>query len=277
VRGKRPANDADLAAEGDDRGEDVVAGAAVERPLVEIIDLALDTFDEEEVPDENLINERRDEVAGGQVAETGLPVDLGAEPDEGLDRALMDGQDDVATREEVDLAADQARRPGVVGLQRFERDMEQLGGVGEPCASVVVSQALDVGFGQAERVQRVGEGVLFLARVDIDPQQALWPERPDDVLGQLDATVVGIRIEEADGGVTQCTALSRIAAPTAMKAMRYCNTSIVRSSGGSTSQDLLGLVARSKNIDIGPRCDGKDQRPPASCGPPPCARIGSGA
>jgi len=169
VRGKRPANDADPAAEGDDRGEDVVAGAAVERPLVEIIDLALDTFDEEEVPDENLINERRDEVAGGQVAETGLPVDLGAEPDERLDRSLVDGQNDVATREEVDLAARQTRRCGVVGLQRFERDVEQLRAVGEPCASVIVSQALDVGFGQAERVQRAGEGVLFLTGIDVDP------------------------------------------------------------------------------------------------------------
>src|SRR6185312_4428455 len=114
VRGKRPANDADLAAEGDDRGEDVVAGAAVERPLVEIIDLALDTFDEEEVPDEDLINERGDEVASRQIAKTGFPVDLGAEPVERLDRAFMDGQDDVATREEVDLAADQARRLRVV-------------------------------------------------------------------------------------------------------------------------------------------------------------------
>jgi len=149
--------------------------------------------------------------------------------------------------------------------------------MGESCAPVIGPQTLDIGLAEAERVQRVGEGVLFLARVDVDPQQPLRPERPDDLLGQLDATVVGIRIEQADGGVAQCRELSRIAAATAMKAMRYCSTSIVRSSGGSTSQDLLGLVARSKNIDIGPRCDGKDQRPPASCGPPPCARIGSGA
>jgi hypothetical protein len=68
---------------------------------------------------------------------------------------------------------------------------------------------------------------------------------------------MGIRIEQPDGGVAQCNELSRIAAPTAMKATTYCSASIVRSSGGSTSQDLLGLVARSKNIDIGPRCDGK--------------------
>ena len=167
----------------------------------------------------------------------------------------MDGQNDVATREEVDLAARQTRRRGVVGLQRLERDVEQLRGVGEPCATVIVAQALDIGFAKAERVQRVGEGVLFLARVDVDPQQALRTERADDLLGQLDASVVGIGIEQADGGVAQCSVLSRIAAPTAMKATRYCNASIVLSSGGSTFHDLLGLAARSKSIDIGPRSD----------------------
>ena len=39
---------------------------AVERPLVELVDLALDALDEEEVADEHLVDERRDEVAGGR-------------------------------------------------------------------------------------------------------------------------------------------------------------------------------------------------------------------
>ena len=257
MRGKRPADQADPAAEVDDGGEDVVAGAAVQRPLVEIVDLALDDLDEEVVAHQHLVDERRDEVAGGEVAEARLPIDAGTEPDQSVHRSLVDGQDDVATREEVDLATDQARGCGVIGLHRFERDVEQLSGMCEPRAAVVVLQPLDVGVGQTERVQRLGERVLFLTGIDVDPKQSLRPERPDDLLGQLDATVMGIRIEQPDGGVAQCTELSRIAAATATKATRYCSASIVRSSDGSTSQDLLGLVARSKNIDIGPRCDGK--------------------
>jgi hypothetical protein len=116
--------------------------------------------------------------------------------------------------------------------------------------AVVVPQTLDVGVGQAQRLERSLQVARFLARIDVDPQEALGSQRPDDLLGQLDATVMGVRIEEADGEVAQCSALNRIAAPAATKATTYWSASIVRSWAGSASHDPLCLVAGSNSIDV---------------------------
>ena len=138
------------------------------------------SLDEQEVAHQHLVDERRDEIAGGQVAEARLAVEAvdGTAAERPL--ALVDGQHDVATREEVDLATDQAWWCGVIGLHRLERDVEQLSGVGEPRAAVVVSQPLDVGIGQPSVSSVWVSVVLFLiARIDIDPQESLRPERAE--------------------------------------------------------------------------------------------------
>ena len=44
--------------------------------------------------------------------------------DAGFDRTLVDGDDDVATRDEVDLATDEPWWFGIISLHRFQRDVE---------------------------------------------------------------------------------------------------------------------------------------------------------
>ncbi|HET8786678.1 MAG TPA: hypothetical protein VFM38_13650 [Candidatus Limnocylindrales bacterium] len=116
--------------------------------------------------------------------------------------------------------------------------------------AVIGPQTLDVGVGETERRERPLQLAFVLARVDVDPQETLRTERPDDLLGQRDATIVGIRVEEADGDIAQCSALNRTAAATAMKATTYWSTSMVRSWVGSAAHDRLCLAAGSNSIDV---------------------------
>lgn len=82
--------------------------------------------------------------------------------------------------------------------------MEELGGAGKAGASVVGHETADIGICQLERVERRPELVLLVARIDIDPQESLRPQGANDLRGQLDAAVLGIRVEQADGDVAQC-------------------------------------------------------------------------
>jgi hypothetical protein len=122
---------------------------------------------------------------------------------------------------------------------------------GEPGTSVVGRESLDVCVRQPEDLDDAADVTLLGAAVDVDPQEALLAERPDDVLGQLDVAITGVRIEQADGEIAQCSELSRNAAATAMMATRYWSASMARSWGSSTSHDPLCLVAGSLSIDVG--------------------------
>ena len=87
--------------------------------------------------------------------------------------ALVDGEHDVATGEQVDLAADEPWWLGIIGLHRLQRDVEELGGAGEAGASVVGHEAPDIGICQLERIERRPQLVLLAAGIDVDPQEAL--------------------------------------------------------------------------------------------------------
>jgi hypothetical protein len=130
--------------------------------------------------------------------------------------------------------------------------VEQLGRAGEAGTTVVDGETLQVGVGQPKRLEGLAQLVPLISGIDVDPEETLRPERADDLLGQLDATVGGVCIEQADGEIAQWRELSRAAAAAALRATRYCSASIVRSWGGSTSHDSLRLVAGSNSIDIGP-------------------------
>jgi hypothetical protein len=82
--------------------------------------------------------------------------------------------------------------------------VEELGGAGKAGASVVGHETADIGICQPERVERRPQLVLLAAGIDVDPQEALRPQRANDLGGQFDAAVLGIRIEQADGDVAQC-------------------------------------------------------------------------
>jgi hypothetical protein len=128
--------------------------------------------------------------------------------------------------------------------------VQQLCGMCQAGPPVIGPQAVDVGVDQAERRERPLELAFLVPRVDVDPQETLRTERPDDVFRELDTAVMRVRVEQADGDVTQCSALKRTAAATAMKATKYWSTSIVRSWAGSTSHDPRCLAAGSNSIDV---------------------------
>jgi hypothetical protein len=260
MRCQRPADETDAPAEGDDRGKDVVARPAVERTLVELVDLALDPLDQQEVPDQHLVDQRRDQITRRQVAESCLAIQPISEPFQGLHSTLMDGQYHVATRQQIDLPPDEPRGVRVVGLHRFERDVQEVAGAGQPRSPVVGLEARDVGVGQPERLEALSDPVRLSARIDVHPQELFGAEGPYDLLGQLDPPVLCVRIEEADGDVAQCRLLRSPAAAAQMKATTYCSASMVRSWGGSTSHDPDGLVVRSNSIDVGPHSDDQDRR-----------------
>jgi hypothetical protein len=176
VWGKRPAHESDTSPQRDDGSEDVVAMPAVEGALVKLVDLALDLLDQEEVADQYLVDERGDQVAGGQDAEERLPVDAVAEPLERLDASVMDGQDDVPPGEKIDLTADESGRGLVLGLDRLERDVDHLGGAREPGSTGVGGQPFEVRVGQADGVDHLADLALFDATVDVDPQEPLLAE-----------------------------------------------------------------------------------------------------
>jgi hypothetical protein len=81
--------------------------------------------------------------------------------------------------------------------------VEELGGSRDARTTVVHRETFRVGVGQPERLESLAELVRLISGVDIDPQKTLRSERADDLLGQLDAPVGGIRVEEADDEVAQ--------------------------------------------------------------------------
>ena len=78
-----------------------------------------------EVADEHLVDERRQQVGGVELAEPGLARDAFGEAVDRRDRTVVDGDDQVPAGQEVDLAADEAAV--VVGLQRLEDEVDPVG------------------------------------------------------------------------------------------------------------------------------------------------------
>ena len=106
-------------------GQDVVLRAAAQRVLVELVDLALDRFDEVEVAGQDLVGDRGHEPGRIERAETRLALGRGVEPFERLDRSVMDSDHPVVPGDDVDGATD-----GLRVVSGFSRAAPSPGGRG---------------------------------------------------------------------------------------------------------------------------------------------------
>ncbi len=75
MRGERSARETDAPSERHEGTQDIVLGPAVQGALVEVIDVALDHLDEQEVPDEDLVHQRRQQVGGIECAQAGFAIE----------------------------------------------------------------------------------------------------------------------------------------------------------------------------------------------------------
>jgi hypothetical protein len=127
--------------------------------------------------------------------------------------------------------------------------MQPIGSPRQSCPTPVALDALDVDVLEAQDPEYLIDRSLVVPVVDVDPQQALRAERPDDLVGQFDGSILSARIEQPDRWSTQWMKPSRPAAATATMAIRYCRASMIRSWAGSASHDSDGLLAGSNSID----------------------------
>ena len=116
------------------------------------------------------------------------------EPLQCCDRSRVDGHDDVRGGDQFDLAADESI-VGVVGLQRLEGDVDPIGRPCQPSAPVLIAEAFQVDLAQVQHADDTGD-LVVVASVDVDPEQPLRTERPDDVVGQLDGLVLSVGVEQ---------------------------------------------------------------------------------
>jgi hypothetical protein len=167
----------------------------------------------------------------------------------------VDGQDDVWGRDEIDLTPGESGRVLVVRLEGLEGQMETVLGPCEPGTAGVGADSLDVGLGHAEDRRDTLERPAVFTPVDVDPQELLGAERTDDLLVELDPTIVPVGIEQADGEFAQRTSASRIAAAAAMSAVTYWSASMPRSSVGASraAATRADRLASYLNIDRRPR------------------------
>jgi hypothetical protein len=163
--------------------------------------------------------------------------------------ADVDGQDDIAFRDQVDLVAFEPWGLLIGGFEGLERDPDPVLRPREQGAGAFGREALTFGFGQLQEV-RHGTEVFVVAAVDVDPQELVLAELLDVDVGEVDLRVVPVGVEEPDGDLAQLTRASSAAAITAMTAMRYWRTSIDRSEVGSVSSIANGWCVLSVSIDV---------------------------
>ena len=129
MRGQRPTDEADPAAERDDRAEDAGIGRTAQGAFVEAVDLALHPLDELEVVGEDLVGDGRQETGRVERAKPRLAFGRGIEPGERPDRAVVDGDDPIPPGDDVDRPPDRRLRL-IIGGRRLHRDEGQMEVVG---------------------------------------------------------------------------------------------------------------------------------------------------
>jgi hypothetical protein len=127
--------------------------------------------------------------------------------------------------------------------------VQAVGGACQASPASIRPEPVHIDIADTESLDDLLDRRLLVAAVDVDPQQALRSEGPDDVLAQLDATVMTVGVEQASRGVTQRMKPRKPAAATATMAVRYCSANIVRSWAGWSSHDAGRLGRDSNSID----------------------------
>jgi hypothetical protein len=156
----------------------------------------------------------------------------------------VDRDDDILTRDQIDLATDEVGGPRVVDVERFDGQMDARLGSNEPGLPGVSSLTLDLADLEPEQAVDGRDDVsrAFGVAVQVDPEESPLPERLEDVRGDLDPAVVPVRIEQPRRRGCQWTRLRSPAASAAMIATAYWIASMDTSSLGSWS---TGVQSRS--------------------------------
>jgi hypothetical protein len=163
--------------------------------LVEVIDVALDQLDELEIPDEDLIHQRRQQVGGLERAQAGFAIEAVDIPLEGTDRTGMHGQHEVLPGDQVDLAAGQPIGVVFRGLEGLEGEMQPILGPPGVRATEVVPESLLVRLGELQASRQLGQGFVVIGSIDVDPQELSLSELRDVEVGQIDPPVVSVGVE----------------------------------------------------------------------------------
>ena len=174
MRGQRPADEPDPPPDRHDPTEHVVPVPRVQGALVQVVDLALDHLGELVVPDDDLVDEAREEVASVEGAEAGLAIEGVDEALKRRDRAGVDREDDVLFRDEIDLSPRQTGRLVVCRLQRLEGQVYSVLGAGQLGATPLRCESFPVSLGEVQQVRDVAQGGV-VPPVDVDPQELVLP------------------------------------------------------------------------------------------------------
>lgn len=233
MRGQRPPDQSDPMSKVDDRTEHVVVSLAVQSPLVQVVDLALDDLNHQEIANEHLVDKRRQQIASVEQSEPGVANKAFSEPLQRCDFPVMDGQHEARRGNQVELATEESGWVVIVGLQGLEREVKAILGPGEPRLADVLADPTKVGLGEAKGPGDLGESVIIVSTVKVDPEQLTLAEGTDGLVVQLDRAIQAARVEQTRGQPAQWISASRPAAATATKAVRYWSASIVRSAAGS--------------------------------------------
>jgi hypothetical protein len=127
--------------------------------------------------------------------------------------------------------------------------VEAVSGPRQASPARIRAQPVDIDIVETEGLDGLVDRRLPVEPVDVDPQQPLGSQGPDDVGAQLDATVVSVRVEQTGRSAVQRMKPRKPAAATATIAVRYCSASIVRSWAGWSAHDRGRLVRDSNSID----------------------------
>ena len=208
MRGKRSAHETDAPSERHEGTQDVVLGPAVQGALVEVIDVALDHLDELEIPDEDLVHQRRQQVGGIQRAQPGFAIEAIDIPIDGADRAGVHGEHEVLPRDQVDLATGQPTGVAFRGLERLEGEVQPILGPPGVGTTQLVPEPFLFRLGELQAGRQLMEGFVVIGTIDVDPQELSVAELRDVEVGQVDPPIVAVGIEQPGGDGAQLTKLS---------------------------------------------------------------------
>jgi len=186
--------------EGHDLAKDVVAALGSHGAVIQPIDLALDRLDDCQVLGQHLVGDRSHESRRIQGPEARLTLGHGVEPLEFGGRAVVHGEDPVATADDIDdpgrrrLGRSAALGGRVDGAQG---EVEVVGVFRQVGPSRRRDELRGEGRFQVERLGGRSEVVTARRPIDVDPEQLALVEARRQSFGKVDVAILTVRIVQA--------------------------------------------------------------------------------
>lgn len=119
----------------------------------------------------------------------------------------MDRENDVARRDEVDLAAGQTG--GVIlGLHRLKREIQPVLRPRQGGATELARETLAKVLQQVQAIGRGTQRIVIVSNVHVEPQELAIAEVIEVDVGEVDPPVVSVGVEQPRGDEAQLTRLS---------------------------------------------------------------------